>query len=80
MKDILELPNYEDLLERIALIKTEDTKSDSLYNDYEIPQDELVPEFLQNEDVEIISSDLNDKLNEYLNEETKGEVNNGNAI
>lgn len=79
LKDILDLPNYEDLLERIALIKTEDTKSDSLYNDYEIPQDELIPEFLQNEEVEMISSDLNEKLDNYL-EDDKGDANNGNAI
>ena len=57
LKDIDELPNYEELLERIALIKTEDENtSDSLYNDFKLPEEEEVPEFLQGEDVEMFTS------------------------
>ena len=58
LKDIDELPNYEELLDRIALIKTEDEdKSDSLYNDFKLPEEEEVPEFLQGEDIEMFTSD-----------------------
>ncbi len=58
LKDIDELPNYEELLDRIALIKTEDEdKSDSLYNDFKLPEEEEVPEFLQGGDIEMFTSD-----------------------
>lgn len=58
LKDIDELPNYEELLDRIALIKSEDEdKSDSLYNDFKLPEEEEVPEFLQGEDIEMFTSD-----------------------
>ena len=58
LKDIDELPNYEELLDRIALIKSEDDdKSDSLYNDFKLPEEEEVPEFLQGEDIEMFTSD-----------------------
>lgn len=44
-------------MERIALIKTEDENtSDSLYNDFKLPEEEEVPEFLQGEDVEMFTS------------------------
>ncbi len=72
LKNIDDLPNYEELLERIALIRTEDEqKSDSLYNDFKLPEQEEVPDFLADEEIELISSD-----NQYLEQ---GEQN-GNAI
>ena len=53
LKDINELPNYEDLLERIKLIRQENIDeqldNDGLYREYEVKQDEDMPEFLQGE-------------------------------
>ena len=69
LKDIDELPNYEELLERIALIRTEEgVQSDSLYNDFKLPDEEEIPDFLQGEDIQTITG-----------EENKGEIN-GNAV
>ena len=70
LKDIDELPNYEELLERIALIKTEDEpKSDSLYNDFKLPDEEEIPDFLQGEDIETFTSD-----DENIKEEQHGDA------
>lgn len=60
LKDINELPSYEDLLERIKLIRAEtevQQATDSLYRDHEISQEEIVPEFLKGEDIQTIESD-----------------------
>lgn len=60
LKDINDLPAYEDLLERIKLIRSEtevQQNTDSLYRDHEISQEEIVPEFLKGEDIQTIESD-----------------------
>ncbi|MDY2695619.1 MAG: SMC-Scp complex subunit ScpB [Eubacteriales bacterium] len=60
LKDIKDLPSYEDLLERIKLIREEtevQQTTDSLYRDHEISQEEIVPEFLKGEDIQTIESD-----------------------
>jgi len=52
-----ELPDYDKLLERISVI--EKPKDDMLYKfgtDFELPKEEQVPEFLENEDIEKIES------------------------
>ncbi len=53
LKDISELPDYESLLERIEVIRNEtydnQLSSDGLYRDFEVPQEEEIPEFLKNE-------------------------------
>lgn len=56
-----DLPSYEDLLERIRLIREETEvqhSTDSLYRDHTISQEEIIPEFLQGEDIQTIESDL----------------------
>ena len=52
------LPDYEGLHERIQVIQdgTENT-SDSLYNDFKLPDEEEVPEFLKGEEIENVSAD-----------------------
>lgn len=60
LNDIKDLPSYEDLLERIKLIRAEtevQQTTDSLYRDHEISQEEIVPEFLKGEDIQTIESD-----------------------
>lgn len=60
LKDISELPAYEDLLERIKLIRAEtevQQTTDSLYRDHEISTEEIIPEFLKGEDIQTIESD-----------------------
>ena len=56
-----ELPEYEELLERIKLIETEQS-SDSLYRDFKLPDQEEIPEFLQDEEVITYEADDNDNL------------------
>ncbi len=57
LTDLAELPDYEGLLERIKVIEEDAPKSDSLYNEFKLP-DEEIPEFLQGEEgVEAISAD-----------------------
>lgn len=57
LEDISCLPDYEELLERIKLVKAENEKqSDSLYRDFEI-SDEEIPDFLAGEEVQRISSE-----------------------
>lgn len=51
-----DLPEYEELLERIEIIETE--QSDSLYRDFKLPEQEEIPDFLQNEEVETIEGDI----------------------
>lgn len=52
LQDLAELPDYEQLLERIKVINEEEVKqaeSDSLYNEFELKTEEL-PDFLKDED------------------------------
>ena len=68
LQDIDQLPDYEELLEKIKLIRvSEEQKSDSLYRDFTLPEEE-VPEFLQGEEIEAINTEinLNNKDNELL--------------
>lgn len=68
LKDIKDLPSYEDLLERIKLIRAEtevQQSTDSLYRDHEISQEEIIPEFLKGEDIQTIESD--ESLPEVIN-------------
>ena len=70
LKDINDLPAYEDLLERIKLIRSEtevQQNTDSLYRDHEISQEEIIPEFLKGEDIQTIESD--EPLPEVVNVE-----------
>lgn len=65
LTDLGMLPDYESLLERIKVIEAgedEKPKSDSLYNEFPLPVEEEVPEFLKDEEgVETISGDSTDK-------------------
>ncbi|MEG1499968.1 MAG: SMC-Scp complex subunit ScpB, partial [Clostridia bacterium] len=57
LSNISDLPNQEEILDRINLIGVEE-KSDSLYNEFELPAEEEIPEFLLEEaDVEKIESE-----------------------
>ena len=50
LTDLAELPDYEGLLERIKVIEEgEDQKSDSLYNEFKLPEEEEIPDFLKDE-------------------------------
>lgn len=50
LTDLAQLPDYDGLLERIKVIEEgeEETKSDSLYNEFSLPEEEI-PEFLKDE-------------------------------
>ena len=68
MKDISELPAYEDLLERIKLIRAETEvqhNTDALYTEHTISQEEIIPDFLKDEDIQTIegSDELLDDMN-----------------
>ena len=62
LQDLAELPDYEVLLERIKVIETgKKKKSDSLYNEFKLPDEEELPDFLKNEaGIETISG--NDEI------------------
>lgn len=67
LKNIDELPDYESLLERIEVIKSEtydnQLASDGLYRDYDVPQEEEIPEFLKDEkDLKQIKADDKEML------------------
>ena len=52
LEDLGQLPDYEQLLERIKVIneeEKEEPQSDSLYNEFELKTEEL-PDFLKDED------------------------------
>lgn len=51
LQDLAELPDYESLLERIKVIENGDDKpkSDSLYNEFKLPEEEELPDFLKDE-------------------------------
>lgn len=60
LKELSDLPAYEDLLERIKLIRSETEvqhSTDSLYRDHTISQEEIIPEFLKGEDIQTIVAD-----------------------
>ena len=57
LESIDKLPDYDDLLKSIEELKNRHVESDSLYNQFEIP-DEQPPEFLQGEDVEKVELPL----------------------
>lgn len=49
------LPSYEEVLDKIKLIENPEEIRDTLYNEFEIPDEEPIPDFLENEEgVEII--------------------------
>lgn len=56
LKDLDQLPNQEEILERLQLIR-EPEQSESLYYDFKLPDEEEVPEFLQGEELQTISAD-----------------------
>lgn len=74
LKDLNELPDYKELLERINVIRSEtydnQLSSDGLYRDYEVPDEEEIPEFLKNEkDVKQIKAEdkeMLDRVDEVL--------------
>ena len=76
LKDLSDLPDYEQLLERIEVIRNEtydnQLSSDGLYRDYDVPQEEEVPDFLKDEkDVQKIKAQDNamlDKIDSILKE------------
>ena len=67
LKDINELPDYEELLERIEVIRNEtydnQLASDGLYRDFEVPDEEEIPDFLKNEtDIKQIKAEEKEML------------------
>lgn len=59
LQDLAQLPDYEGLLERIKIIEVgEQQQSDSLYNEFKIPDEEEIPEHLRGEEgIESISAE-----------------------
>ncbi|MDR0850469.1 MAG: SMC-Scp complex subunit ScpB [Christensenellaceae bacterium] len=56
LQSVADLPDYEDLLERIRLIHAD--KTDALYNEFDIPDEEELPEhLLGEEELETITAD-----------------------
>ena len=67
LKDITDLPDYEELLERIEVIRNEtydsQLSSDGLYRSYEVPDEEEIPDFLKNEkDIKQIKAEEKEML------------------
>ncbi len=52
LTDLAELPDYEGLLERIKVIEEGEVtpQSDSLYNEFKLPDEEELPDFLKDEE------------------------------
>ena len=44
LQDLAQLPDYEGLLERIKVIEVGEQQSDSLYNEFKIPDEEELPD------------------------------------
>lgn len=60
LQDLMDLPDYNSLLERIKVVEEETPKSDSLYNEFKLPDEEDIPDFLKNEaDIQTIESNNN---------------------
>ena len=59
LQDLAQLPDYDSLIERIKVIEEgQDEKSDSLYNEFKLPDEEELPDFLKDvEGVENVSAD-----------------------
>lgn len=59
IKDLDELPDYDELIERIKVLHKDDEPEDSsLFDHFEIPEDEEIPEFLKNEpDINKVTAD-----------------------
>lgn len=59
LQDLAQLPDYDGLIERIKVIEEgQDEKSDSLYNEFKLPDEEELPDFLKGvEGVENVSAD-----------------------
>lgn len=59
LQDLGELPDYEGLLERIQVIEDgESEQSDSLYNEFKLPDEEELPDFLKDEEnIQTLSGD-----------------------
>lgn len=59
LQDLAQLPDYDGLIERIKVIEEgQDEKSDSLYNEFKLPDEEELPDFLKDvEGVENVSAD-----------------------
>lgn len=76
LKDLTDLPNQEEILERIKLIRNPEENSDSLYYDYKLPDEEEVPDFLQGEELQEFSSDDMESVSscENMEEMTAEEV------
>ena len=66
-----QLPNYEDLMERIAVIKEEETKSDSLYNDFKLQ--DLTNENQENSNQNPANQAIKKVINENI-EDNSGEA------
>ena len=70
LTSINDLPKYEDLLERIKIIREETEvqhSTDSLYRDHTISQEDIVPEFLQGENFETIEGDTFENIDNVIN-------------
>ncbi len=50
LSDIADLPSYHEVLEKIKTIESPEQIRDELYNSFEIPEEEEVPEFLKDEE------------------------------
>ncbi|MGN1201069.1 MAG: SMC-Scp complex subunit ScpB [Candidatus Caccovivens sp.] len=59
LRDLADLPDYDGLLERIKVIEEDQPeKSDSLYNEFKLPEEEEIPDFLKEEEgVESVGAD-----------------------
>lgn len=58
LRDVNDLPNYEELLERIKLIRVKEENSESLYRDFTLPVEEEIPEFLKDEEnIEMVNGE-----------------------
>ena len=55
IEKIEDLPDYNELIEKIQQIATRDSQVEGLYNEFKIP-DEQPPEFLEGEDAQAISA------------------------
>jgi len=64
-----QLPNYEELMERIAIIRQDENQSDNLYNDFKL-QDLSAKQEVENQDLsKIENQDLNKVENQDLKQE-----------
>ena len=58
LQDLAQLPDYEGLLERIKVIEVGEQQSDSLFNEFKIPDEEELPEHLRGEEgIETVSAE-----------------------